>query len=256
MNSGRLARLEEAARNTWLFPRRIGAMYMRPAMARAREYATGTMLDVGCGFCPYETIFAGRVRSYIGLDWPVSAQKARPNVIGDAMSIPVRDGAVHTVLATELMEHLSDPDEFLREVSRVLYPSGTLILSAPFLEPLHEEPRDYFRFTPYGLRVLLARHGFCVEAQWAKGGWWSVVLGYLVQHALYDLVNPMDGDERRGTMLRKALVLPVCAAAQWLGYNLDRIFHSTRYSLGYVVVARRGGGSPPEPSPAGHSGGA
>ncbi len=234
-----LQALEKALANSWLFPRYIGVVYMRRAMMRARDYATGRMLDMGCGLRPYEAIFAGRVRSYIGLDWPVSATKARPDIIGDALRIPIRDGAIDTVLATELMEHVPDPGGFLAEVSRVLHPDGALILSVPFMEPLHEEPRDYYRFTPYGLRALLERHGFCVEAQWAKGGWWSVVLGYFVQHALYDLVSPMEGHGRRGT-LRRAVVLPVCAVAQWLGYTLDRIFKSARYSLGYVVVARRG----------------
>ena len=30
-----------------------------------------------------------------------------------------------------------------------------LILSTPFMWPLHEEPRDFFRYSPHGLRHLL-----------------------------------------------------------------------------------------------------
>ena len=37
---------------------------------------------------------------------------------------------------------------------------GFLILTTPLLVPLHESPRDYFRYTEYGLRELLSTNGF------------------------------------------------------------------------------------------------
>jgi SAM-dependent methyltransferase len=234
--------LRERLRGTVLFPRWIGTVYAEPLLAQVALRASGTLLDVGCGRRPFEQLFAARVGRYIGLDWPSSRERARPDVVGDALALPLRAGAVDTVLATELMEHLPSPDAFLAEVARVLRRPGVLILTVPFMEPLHEEPRDYFRFTPHGLRALLERHGFAVEQVLAKGGWWSVVVGSFVNQTLYDWANPERPDgRRRDHPLALALVVPLCSLAQVCGYLLDRVFRSRRYTLGYVVLASVGG---------------
>lgn len=233
-----LRNLRRLIGSSWFFPRYIGVVYMEPAMRCAREYAGGRLLDVGCGLRRYESIFSGQVVDYIGMDWPTLGERADPDVFGDAMTIPLMSASVDTVLATELMEHLPRPGQFLEEVARVLRGNGALILSVPFMEPLHEEPRDYYRFTPYSLQTLLTAHGFAVEHIWSKGGWWSVVLGSFVNQALYDWATGPDSSGRRRYSILTALVLPFCAAAQFLGYTLDRVSPNSKYTLGYVAVAR------------------
>lgn len=229
--------------DSWLFPRYIGIVYIEPVMREARSFSRGTMLDVGCGTRRYESIFREVVDSYIGLDWPDVENRASPDVIGDAMNIPLMDASVDVVLATELMEHLPSPDQFLREVTRVLREEGVLILSVPFMEPLHEEPRDFYRFTPYSLHLLLGSHGFRINRIWKKGGWWSVVLGSFVNQVVYDWATPVDKNGRRRYGLRSLFALPVCAIMQWLGYHMDRIVRSDKYTLGYTIVALRLNGS-------------
>lgn len=225
--------------NSWLFPRYIGIVYIEPAMRQAQPYARGIMLDVGCGTRRYESIFRRSVDEYIGLDWPEIENRAYPDVVGDAMCIPFMTGSIDTILATELMEHLPSPQIFLAEVARVIRNNGVLILSVPFMEPLHEEPRDYYRFTPYSLRVLLEQNGFSIRQLWNKGGWWSVVLGSFVNQAIYNWASSLDESGHRRYGILTLIVLPVCAILQWLGYHLDRVFHSRKYTLGYTVVAVR-----------------
>lgn len=231
--------LKKYLANSWLFPRYIGIAYMEPAMRNARSYAHGIMLDVGCGTRRYEPIFRDFVDEYIGLDWPEIEDRAYPDVVGDALYIPLMTRSVDTVLATELMEHLPSPQGFLAEVSRVLRDGGTLILSIPFMEPLHEEPRDYYRFTPYSLRVLLEQNGFSIHQLRNKGGWWSVVLGSFVSQAVYNWASSLDKSGQRRYGILTLIALPICGVLQWLGYQLDRIFYSSKYTLGYVVIATR-----------------
>ena len=225
--------------NSWLYPRYIGIVYIEPALRRACEFVSGILLDIGCGNRRYEKLFTAKVDEYVGLDWPQLTERASPNIIGDAMKLPIKNGSVDAVLATELMEHLPFPDMFLSEVSRVLRPEGVLILTVPFMEPLHEEPRDYYRFTPYSLHLLLVKHGFAVQSLSEKGGWWSVVFGSFVNQAIYDLATRPDEDGRRHYGILAALVVPICAILQWAGYQLDRIMASSRYTLGYTVVAEK-----------------
>lgn len=234
----RSERIKEALRKSWLFPRYLGGLYVRRALTEAKPNVKGRVLDVGCGLRQYESLLADRVTSYIGMDWPAFPQRAKPDVIGDALQMPFDAGCIDTVLATELIEHVPHPDWFLGEARRVLRAGGTLIVSVPFVEGLHEEPRDYYRFTPYALRLLLEGCGFSVERIWTKGGWWSVVLGSVLSQSLYDCANPVDDTGKRRDGLRVMFVLPLCAAAQLVAYGLDRLFASRRYTLGYVVMAR------------------
>jgi len=231
--------LRARLRDTWLHPRYIGTVYLRPLLAAASVHASGIMIDIGCGHRQYEALFQDRVTQYVGLDLPINVSRACPDVIGDAASLPLHCECADTVLATEVMEHLPRPDDFLSEIWRILRAGGVLILSVPFLEPIHEEPRDFLRFTPYGIRSLLERHGFDVLTLTARGGWWSVVIGSFVNQTLYEWGNPLDASGGRRRRLLGSLVLPICAAAQFSGYMLDRAIASRRYTLGYVAVARR-----------------
>jgi SAM-dependent methyltransferase len=232
--------LKQKLQSSWLFPRYISVVNLLPAMTRSRSYAGGTLVDVGCGKRQYQKLFEPVIRRYIGVDWPVSLEHASPDVVGDALHLPLPDQLADTVLSTELMEHLPDPHVFLAEVARVIKPNGHFILSVPFLEPLHEEPRDFFRFTPYSLRRLLSEHGFEVQHIWSRGGWGSVTIGSFISQALYEWANPLDSKGRRSyPLVRTALVLPICALAQMIGYTVDHIVTTPKYTLGFVVVATR-----------------
>jgi len=200
---------------------------------------SGTVLDVGCGRRTYEPIIRRRATDYWGLDRPALPDTAEPDVVADAMQIPIRSASVDTVVATEVMEHLPDPDRFLIEVNRVLRRGGHLMLSTPFFEPLHEEPRDYFRFTIHGLRALLADHGFVEVSNSKRGGWWSVVLGSLVCQALYETASPHRPDGTRRRVLLGVLVLPVCTVIQFVAYLIDRVMPGKTVALGYIVLARK-----------------
>jgi SAM-dependent methyltransferase len=192
---------------------------LEAAVAQARtELPTDSkvVLDVGCGNRPYADLFADC--RYVGLNY--SAQDACPDVIADAMKLPIATGAIDLVFCTQVLEHLPKPWQFLEECHRVLKTGGRMVLSAPFYWPLHEEPRDYFRFTRYGLQELVLSAGFTRCEITADGGdqarfWLSAI------HA-----SPK--------WLRRILHLPFNV----LGVVLDRLFFSTQFPANYTVLAR------------------
>jgi SAM-dependent methyltransferase len=57
------------------------------------------------------------------------------------------------------LEHICEPQVLFKEISRILAKDGYLILSVPFLYHLHEEPFDYYRYTPHGLKHLAKEAG-------------------------------------------------------------------------------------------------
>jgi len=92
-------------------------------------------------------------KQYIGSD-------IRPgpgvDMILDVQKIALPDESAGTVVCCEVFEHITDPQSAIREIYRILKPGGTAIISSPMHYHIHEEPHDYWRFTPYGMKFLLS----------------------------------------------------------------------------------------------------
>ena len=221
---------------------------LRDQLREAGSYASGVLLDVGCGGKPYRTLFEDRVETYIGLDYPPThlaledvGDVAMADVYGDGASLPVRSGTVDTVLCTQTLEHVPEPWVVMDEMARVLCSGGHLILTAPMAWGLHGEPHDFYRYTKYGLRSLAERSGLDVTYVRPRGGFWALAGQLFSTHVYRKWCAPLS---RRGAGLAYALVglfvLPLCAASQVVGALLDRVCLQTDSTMGYVMVARKG----------------
>ena len=85
-------------------------------------------------------------------------------------AIPLKDNSVDTVILSDVLEHISDPEKLLTEVHRVCRPQANLLMSVPFFYWLHEEPHDYFRYTRHGLAILLDKANMNITHLEAYGG--------------------------------------------------------------------------------------
>jgi SAM-dependent methyltransferase len=120
------------------------------------------LLDYGCGNKPYQALFAGKVRQYLGADLPGNADA--DIAITPQGKVPVDDGAFDCVLSSQVLEHTSDPGLYLAEAFRVLRPGGFLILSTPEIWIYHPDPIDYWRWTIDGIQHQIREAGFDVVA--------------------------------------------------------------------------------------------
>ena len=116
----------------------------------------GKTLDVGCGTKPYQQWCNSS--EYIGLEIDGAGKNA--DYYYDGKTFPFRDDEFDSVITNQVLEHVFNPDGFLSEISRVLKDGGTLLLSVPFVWDEHEQPYDYGRYSSFGLRHLLEKHGF------------------------------------------------------------------------------------------------
>jgi SAM-dependent methyltransferase len=74
--------------------------------------------------------------------------------------LPHADGTFDQVLVFNLLEHLYEPGNVLREARRVLKDGGEMLGFVPFLVQYHPDPHDYFRYTREALARMLADAGF------------------------------------------------------------------------------------------------
>ncbi|MDI6779053.1 MAG: class I SAM-dependent methyltransferase [Bacteroidota bacterium] len=151
----------------------------------APRYASGALLDFGCGNKPYYQFFETRVDKYIGVDVEQNENNSVDHVINSNAPLPFSDNSVNTVLSTQVLEHTSEPDDYIKEISRVLKPGGHFILTCPGSYMLHEEPNDYFRYTEYGLKHLLKKNNLDVIRIDTAGGAWRLMGQIFLNHKTF-----------------------------------------------------------------------
>lgn len=120
------------------------------------------ILDVGCGSKKFANFIGALLPSaaYLGLDIQNNKEGNIDGLIEGAHCLPVKENSVDLIICNQVLEHVDRPVEAVNEFSRVLKQGGALFLAAPFMEPEHEIPFDFFRYTRFGLYQLLENAGF------------------------------------------------------------------------------------------------
>jgi SAM-dependent methyltransferase len=216
---------------TYLFiPRKL----LRDAVREFGARLDGRMLDVGCGSQQYRK-FLG-CREYFGIEW--SADK-RPPVVADVTQIPFCDGAFDSALCTEVLEHLPEPGRCLSEIHRVVKPGGSVFFTVPMTVHTHSEPYDFYRYTAFGLRYLLEKHGFEITTLRRLGGVVSVMASRGINLGCEAMSDRLDRSALK--RIRRQLVMPLAAggslALYWLSRLMDGI--EPRDAIGWAAMCRR-----------------
>ena len=196
------------------------------------QHATGRLLDLGCGHVPYYGIYRDRVDETVCVDWADTRHK---NAFLDHeadlnLGLPfLEDDRFHTVLLTDVLEHIYKPAALTGEIHRVLRPGGHLILGVPFLYWIHEDPHDFHRYTEFALRRLCADAGLGVLQLEAYGG---------APEVLADIGGKALMAMRLGRLC--GVQAAICRVLLGLGPQ-RRLSAATsgHFPLGYVLVARK-----------------
>ncbi len=227
------------------------------SLARFAPRTRGRLLDVGCGDKPYEHIFRPFVSEYLGVEHEATfgntsaLARGKADVLYDGTRLPFEDESFDTVISVQVLEHTPDPHALVADMARVLRRDGLLILSAPFSFRLHEQPHDYFRFTPHGLQVLCERAGLEIVEIHPHGNLWSL-LGHKLNSFLALQVAQMSGIAQSiGKLGHEApargnarlwtlpLVIPTMIAVAAGARVLDRALPDATETLGFTLAARR-----------------
>ena len=120
------------------------------------------ILDLGCGTGNYAGALGNVAKTVIGVDLSIGMLKqARAKfpslqlVHGDVTSLPFASSIFDGALAVQVLHHVSDKEEFLREALRVVRDGGSIAIHACS----HQQMRAFwfYHYFPRGLEVDLAR---------------------------------------------------------------------------------------------------
>ena len=114
------------------------------------------LADVGAGQSDFKELVSGF--NLVSVDfYPYSGI----NVVCDFSSgLPFQDDALDIILISNVLEHIPEPDKFLKECFRTLKKGGVLLGSVPFMIGVHQRPYDFYRYTDISLKRLFGACGF------------------------------------------------------------------------------------------------
>jgi ubiquinone/menaquinone biosynthesis C-methylase UbiE len=109
--------------------------------------------DIGCGEQPMRTFITDLGGEYISVDLQQNSSN-NVKVEANITNIPLANDYFDLILCTEVLEHVPDIFLALQELARLIRPNGVILITIPFVYPLHEEPFDFTRVTPHLIKVL------------------------------------------------------------------------------------------------------
>jgi SAM-dependent methyltransferase len=205
------------------------------------------LLDLGCGFGRHAFEATRRGAEVVALDAGhdevmqvravlaamVEAGEVEPDrvraggVQGDALALPFEDGAFDRIVASEVLEHITDDTTAIAELARVLRPGGTMAVTVPRCGPeivnwllsdayhnvagghirIYRRSALAHRVAAAGLHPTGGHHCHGLHAPY----WW-----------LRCLVGPTNDTNRAVALFHRFLVWDI-EKAPWLTRTLERL---------------------------------
>ncbi len=152
----------------------------------------------------------------------------RPDIVGDIARHDFGGRQYDYIVVIEVLEHVAEPHEAARNLLRALRSGGTLLLSTPFVFPLHDRPRDYFRYTRYGLAYLFRELS---EVQIEERDNWCETIVVLCSRFINE-------DHWTCKVMMPAMVVGA-TLSQPLATVLGRLVVTDFITSGYLLVGRK-----------------
>jgi SAM-dependent methyltransferase len=167
-----------------------------------RKFARGSVLDVG-GW----DFVVSAIRKKVPFDrWTVlEVDPARivpvedtrvSTVHGDGCAMTFADESFDTAVSMQVLEHVFEPLQMLRELGRVLKRSGHAILLIPQTSTMHLAPHFYGNFSAFWIERALREAGFEILEHHRLGGIWSTAASHAVYFFLQAFRVPGMSDSR------------------------------------------------------------
>lgn len=203
---------------------------------------SGNLLDVGCGSKPYKKYFSS-ISSYKGIDF--KSHSIHRGYVGESpdfyfsdqylkdFKLVFDDNSFDITTAFQVLEHHKKPPAMVSEMFRVTKNGGYILITAPFLGGLHEEPNDYQRYTKYGLIELFSSYN-CEILEILEQGSLSSSITMLINEYINNLIA------RGGVLTTLGMIMYIpMFIFQYLSLFLDYIFITKKICFNYLILIKK-----------------
>ncbi|CAN7404030.1 MULTISPECIES: methyltransferase domain-containing protein [unclassified Variovorax] len=191
--------------------------------------ARGRLLDLGCGKVPLYSAYAPYVSEIVCVDW---APGEHVDLQCDlSQPLPFDSNRFDTIILSDVLEHIPEPELLWSEMTRVLAPAGKIIMNVPFYYLVHEHPHDYYRYTNFALERFVKMNEMTLVRMSAIGGIVEIIADLFAK-----IVTKLPLIGRALAMLIQTLAWHFHKTR--LGARVAAI-SSRHFPLGYFVIAAR-----------------
>lgn len=95
---------------------------------------------------PYEV---WDIRNLPGVDKVVDARTMWSS--GD-----VKANSIGTLISVDMFEHIYELDEVVKQIGRVVFPTGVIFIGLPWMGDFHDASGDFWRISPHALEMMFA----------------------------------------------------------------------------------------------------
>jgi SAM-dependent methyltransferase len=155
-------------------------------------------------------------------------KKYEPDILGDICDFDFGTRAFDVIVLSEVLEHVHSPHLAINNIHRLLSSNGRLILTVPFIFPIHERPHDYFRYTRYGLEFLLREFK---DVRIKERNSWAEAVNVLAPRLVLD--------KNRASQLIAPLMVAAALVKLPFVMLLGKLVQTDLMTTGYVVTANK-----------------
>jgi len=228
----------------YISPCFLNEFYIRRAIESInKNYKfSGSLLDIGCGSKPYIDLFKD-VKEYKGIDfksYSINKDSSiyRPDYFfgkeyNKDLKLSFNKETFDNVVSFQVLEHHPKPEKLVSEMVRVTRTGGYILLTAPFLGGIHEEPNDYQRLTRYGLRELFKMYKCKILVVEEQGSVFSTI-SMLLNEFLSSFAS-----KNKWRYFISVLIYAPFILFSYISLLLDKVFKSKKIFLNYLILAKK-----------------
>jgi len=151
-----------------------------------------------------------------------------PDFVVDITEPNLPPNTYDVIVMAEVLEHVTDPQAAVKGINHLLKPSGLLILTVPFIFPIHDRPYDHFRYTKYGLQHLFRGMNNLTIKE--KNSW---------AEAINVLVARLIMEKSVSARLASPIAVTLAILIMPLAYMLGRLIKTDFMTTGYLLTCNK-----------------
>lgn len=186
------------------------------------------VLDAGAGEGRHRQYF--HRQSYIATDLGIGDRAwnySGLDCVADLLHLPYKANSFDAAISIVTLEHVTDPAAVLTEMARVSRPGAPLLLVVPQDWEVHQHPHDYWRFTRFGVRMLLEKTGWDLKRLDPGGGYFRLLSRRL-----------MNGLQFLPGLAMPFAAILIAPTAIVIGL-LDFLDKRQDFTVGYICLAKK-----------------
>lgn len=155
------------------------------------------------------------------------------DMVADAFHLPIKDQSVDVIINTAMLEHVSDPQNIVTEMHRILKKEGEFFCYLPFIVPFHAAPDDFQRWTNEGVKHCFRQFnkvsvsigaGPTSGMLWVLQEWLAILFSF-GSRTLHDIIF--------------LLLMVLTAPIKLLDILLIHFPHAEKIASGFVITGKK-----------------